>query len=166
MELGFEPVDGVELDESPLLQGALHQPLPSGGVVELLVTCRPYGRSTGAGLDDRTLCVRVSLMTPRTRAAMHRGAAGGWLEQRWTHWHPQDRDDLRWIASRLTLSMHAAGSAPMQGRGGRGTVDQLGRVRGLEGLRIVDTSILPDLPSRGPAYMAVAIAEHLAPTFD
>lgn len=204
VELGFEPVDGVELDESPLLQGALHQPLPSGGVVELLVTCRPYGRSTGAGPDDRTLCVRVSLMTPRTRAAMHRGAAGGWLEQRWTHWHPQDRDDLRWsvrraaglarstpfaglverwhgpssavlshdaaldrwIASRLTLSMHAAGSAPMQGRGGRGTVDQLGRVRGLEGLRIVDTSILPDLPSRGPAYMAVAIAEHLAPTFD
>lgn len=204
IELDFEPVDGVELDESPLLQGALHQPLPSGGVVELLVTCRPYGRSTGAEPDDRTLSIRVSLMTARSRAAMHRGSGGGWLEQRWTHWHPQDRDDLRWsvrlaaglarsapfagvverwhgppsaalrddatldrwIATRLTLSMHAAGSAPMRRRGRRGTVDQLGRVRGLEGLRIVDTSILPDLPSRGPAYMAVAIAEHLAPTFD
>jgi hypothetical protein len=30
----------------------------------------------------------------------------------------------------------------------------------------VDLSILPALPARGPAYTAVAIAEHLAPTFD
>jgi choline dehydrogenase-like flavoprotein len=31
---------------------------------------------------------------------------------------------------------------------------------------VVDTSILPSVPSRGPACLAIALAEHLATTFD
>jgi choline dehydrogenase-like flavoprotein len=77
-----------------------------------------------------------------------------------------DDDSLeRWLTPRLVVSMHAAASLPMGIHDGA-AVDQTGRVLGVAGLRVVDTSILPDLPSRGPAYMAVAIAEHLAPTFD
>jgi len=41
-------------------------------------------------------------------------------------------------------------------------VDQFGRVRGLEGLRIADTSILPAAPMRGPAATAVLIGEVVA----
>jgi choline dehydrogenase-like flavoprotein len=45
-------------------------------------------------------------------------------------------------------------------------VDEWGRVRGVDGLRVVDLSILPTAPSRGPACSAVLVAEHLAETFD
>ena len=40
--------------------------------------------------------------------------------------------------------------------------DQHGRVYGVEGLRVVDMSILPDVPSRGPAATAVMIGEKVA----
>jgi choline dehydrogenase len=45
-------------------------------------------------------------------------------------------------------------------------VDQWGRVRGVDGLAVVDLSILPDAPSRGPSCTAVVLAEHLATTFE
>ncbi len=205
VDLYFETVEGVDLEMSPLVQGALHHVLESGATAEVLAMCRPYGRATGAAPHDRALSLRVSLMSARTRARHHTGSAGGWLELRGPgRWVPQDRDDLReavrsatalatsgplsalvdtwhgpgasvvsnndaldgWIAQRLVVSMHAAGSAPMGPDDGRAVVDQSGRVHGLEGVRIVDTSILPGLPSRGPACIAVALAEHLAPSFD
>ena len=40
--------------------------------------------------------------------------------------------------------------------------DQYGRVRGLEGLRVADTSLIPEPPHRGPAATAVAIGERVA----
>jgi choline dehydrogenase-like flavoprotein len=41
-------------------------------------------------------------------------------------------------------------------------VDQHLRVRGVEGLRVVDTSVLPRVPSRGPAATAVMLGERAA----
>lgn len=41
-------------------------------------------------------------------------------------------------------------------------VDQFGRVHGIDGLRIADTSILPSAPLRGPAATAVLIGEVIA----
>jgi choline dehydrogenase-like flavoprotein len=41
-------------------------------------------------------------------------------------------------------------------------VDQYGKVHGVEGLRIADTSILPTAPRRGPAATAVLIGERIA----
>ena len=206
VDLYFEPVDSIDLDAAPLVQGALHHLLDSGATAEVLAICRPYGRATGVAPQDRSLSLRVSLMTARTLARRHAGSAGGWLELRGPdRWHPQDRADLReavrsvatfatsaplaavitswhgpspselssdasldrWISQRVVVSMHAAGSATMGPAGDPGAVvDQLGRVHGVDGVRIADTSILPALPSRGPACMAIAIAEHLAPTFD
>jgi choline dehydrogenase-like flavoprotein len=41
-------------------------------------------------------------------------------------------------------------------------VDQYGRVHGVHGLRVADTSILPTTPTRGPAATAVLIGERMA----
>jgi choline dehydrogenase-like flavoprotein len=41
-------------------------------------------------------------------------------------------------------------------------VYQYGRVHGLTGLRVADTSILPWAPSRGPAATAIMIGERMA----
>jgi choline dehydrogenase-like flavoprotein len=41
-------------------------------------------------------------------------------------------------------------------------VDQRLRVRGVEGLRVADTSVLPEAPTRGPAATAVMIGERAA----
>ena len=41
-------------------------------------------------------------------------------------------------------------------------VDQHGRVYGVEGLRVVDISIMPTIVGRGPAATAVMIAERVA----
>ena len=41
-------------------------------------------------------------------------------------------------------------------------VDQELRVRGVDGLRVVDTSVLPRVTSRGPAATAVMLGERAA----
>tara|TARA_Y100001968_G_scaffold95694_1_gene85880 strand:- start:394 stop:552 length:159 start_codon:yes stop_codon:yes gene_type:complete len=41
-------------------------------------------------------------------------------------------------------------------------VDGAGRVHGIEGLRVADTSILPVVPARGPAASAVLVGEIIA----
>ncbi len=41
-------------------------------------------------------------------------------------------------------------------------VDQYGRVHGVTGVRVADTSILPSAPSRGPAATAILIGERMA----
>ena len=62
-----------------------------------------------------------------------------------------------WIAAHLTTAVHLCGSAAI------GTVvDPELRVLGIDGLRVVDTSVLPEAPRRGPAATAVAIGERAA----
>ncbi|WP_119696169.1 mycofactocin system GMC family oxidoreductase MftG [Microbacterium halotolerans] len=62
-----------------------------------------------------------------------------------------------WIASRIGTTVHTCATAPM------GTVaDGAGRVLGIDGLRIADTSLLPTAPARGPAASAVLVAETIA----
>jgi choline dehydrogenase len=41
-------------------------------------------------------------------------------------------------------------------------VDALGRVHGVEGLRVIDASIIPEPPSGFPHIIAIMLAEHLA----
>jgi predicted dehydrogenase (TIGR03970 family) len=65
-----------------------------------------------------------------------------------------------WIGRRIGTSVHASGSAPM----GPATdtfavVDPSGCVHGITGLRIADTSILPDAPTGGPSATAVLLGE-------
>ncbi len=68
-----------------------------------------------------------------------------------------------WIAAHLTTAVHLTGSARMGPEGDPGAVvDQHLRVRGVEGLRVADTSVLPEVPTRGPAATAVMVGERAA----
>lgn len=78
--------------------------------------------------------------------------------------HADDDDALdRFIADRIGTSVHACGSAPLGPQDDpRAVVDGAGRVHGVAGLRVADTSILPTVPARGPALTAVLVGELVA----
>jgi len=79
----------------------------------------------------------------------------------------EPRLDLdEWIRSNITTAVHLCASAPMgPDDDPMAVVDQHCRVRGVEGLRVVDTSVLPTAPSRGPAATAVMIGERASAFF-
>lgn len=61
-----------------------------------------------------------------------------------------------WMRAHLGTAIHMCGTAPMGA-----VVDGDGVVHGVTGLRVADTSILPDVPHRGPYATAVYIGEML-----
>ncbi len=64
-------------------------------------------------------------------------------------------------------AMHTCSTAPMgPDSDSMAVVDQYCRVRGVDNLRVVDTSVLPSAPSRGPAATAVLIGERASAFFD
>jgi choline dehydrogenase len=68
-----------------------------------------------------------------------------------------------WVRAALTTAVHLSGTARMGPADDPGAVvDQLLRVRGVAGLRVVDTSVLPVPVSRGPAAAAVMLGERAA----
>jgi choline dehydrogenase len=74
-----------------------------------------------------------------------------------------DRELDRWIRRHLTTAIHLSGTARMGPDADPGAVvDQFLRVRGVAGLRVVDTSVLPRVPTRGPAATAVMLGERAA----
>jgi predicted dehydrogenase (TIGR03970 family) len=73
-----------------------------------------------------------------------------------------DRLD-RWMHSHLGTAIHLCGSAKFgPANDPDAVVDQYGRVHGVTGLRVADTSILPTAPTRGPAATAILIGERMA----
>ncbi|MEV6486010.1 mycofactocin system GMC family oxidoreductase MftG [Streptomyces sp. NPDC051576] len=69
----------------------------------------------------------------------------------------------RWIETHLGTSHHTCGTVPMGPADAAGSaVDHYGRVHGVVGLRVADTSILPSPPLRGPAATAVLVGELVA----
>ena len=67
-----------------------------------------------------------------------------------------------WIRAHVGTAQHLSGSAQFGPPGDRRVVDQYGRVEGVSGLRVADTSILPTVPHRGTAATAVLIGERIA----
>lgn len=68
-----------------------------------------------------------------------------------------------WMRTHLGTAIHACGSCAMGPESDpQAVVDQYGRVHGVTGVRVADTSILPTAPSRGPAATAVLIGERIA----
>jgi len=103
----------------------------------------------------------------RTAVALLRAHAFARLFDRLTELDDTVLDDDRrldeWMLRHLGTAIHMCGSAPMGPEGDPGAVvDGHGRVHGVEGLRVADTSILPTTPSRGPAATAVLIGELVA----
>lgn len=64
-----------------------------------------------------------------------------------------------WLADHLGTSLHLSGSCRMGVDEESSVVDERCRVHGIDGLYVVDTSILPSVPSRGPHATAVMVAE-------
>ncbi|HET6302349.1 GMC family oxidoreductase N-terminal domain-containing protein [Microbacterium sp.] len=97
----------------------------------------------------------------RTAAALLRSDAFDGLLDRLTELDDATLDDDArldaWMRAHLGTAIHLCGSAPMGP-----VLDGEGRVHGVEGLRVADTSMLPDVPSRGPFATAVFIGEHVA----
>jgi len=72
-----------------------------------------------------------------------------------------------WITDNIATAVHLCASAPMgPDTDPMAVVDQCCRVRGVDGLRVVDTSVLPTAPSRGPAATAVLIGERASAFFE
>ncbi|SDZ14053.1 mycofactocin dehydrogenase MftG [Herbiconiux ginsengi] len=68
-----------------------------------------------------------------------------------------------WVHANLGTAIHLSGGARMGPPDDPGAVvEQHGRVRGVEGLRVADTSILPTVPRRGPALTAVLLGTRIA----
>lgn len=104
--------------------------------------------------------VRLAAELLRTRAFAALGAARSGLPGDVL---VDDRALDGWIRARLATAVHLSGTARMGPDGDPGAVvDQELRVRGVEGLRVVDTSVLPEAPSRGAAATAVMVGERAA----
>lgn len=68
-----------------------------------------------------------------------------------------------WCLAHLGSAIHMSGTCRMgPGEDRMAVVDQFGVVKGVENLRVADTSILPVVPSRGPSGTAIMVGERIA----
>src|SRR5829696_1505120 len=67
------------------------------------------------------------------------------------------------ITAGLDTYHHGSATVPMGGsRDAGAVVDAVGRVRGLQGLRVVDASIFPEIPSTPTNLTTIMVAERIA----
>jgi choline dehydrogenase len=76
---------------------------------------------------------------------------------------PTDRVNLAtWLRGSAGTMFHPAGTCRMAPSSHpRGVVDATGRVRGAEGVRVIDASVFPSLPRATIHFPVVAVAEKL-----
>jgi len=77
---------------------------------------------------------------------------------------PSGRAELRERVATNAYSLpHVVGTCRMGPSPDAGdVVDAAGRVHGLDGLRVIDASVIPDAPSGFPHLVTIMVAEHLA----
>jgi choline dehydrogenase len=69
----------------------------------------------------------------------------------------------RWMRANLATAIHMSATCKMgPASDGRAVVDQYFRVHGVTGLRVVDTSAMPDLIRRGPSATVMMMGERAA----
>lgn len=74
--------------------------------------------------------------------------------------------ELTRCAGNLAPYFHPVGTCAMGSPGdGHSIVDAVGRVHGIEGLRVIDASIMPTIPRANTSSSVMAIAEKLARAF-
>lgn len=158
--------DWAAADRHPVLEAVL--------VTEEL-EIHPY--TTGFGAE--TTAVGVALMRPRSRGRMALAAADPAVPPRIEHRYDSEPDDVadlrqgcdlvaemlagttRLDAPSWWTSQHLCGTAPM-GAGDQAVVDLQCRVLGVEGLWVIDGSVLPRIPSRGPHATIAMLAHRVA----
>lgn len=78
-----------------------------------------------------------------------------------------DKATDAWARANIFTVGHAAGTCKMgPDTDPMAVVDQSGRVRGITALRVVDTSIFPLIPTRGPNATTVMVGERIAHDID
>ena len=175
------PVDGGEVevlpwlrpfadDAEPMVGVGLQNPLARGRL--RLDPGNPAGpprlayRYLSDEADRRGLRAGVRLATALLGTGAFAGTAGPSAELPAAVLDDDGALD-RWIAARVGTAVHLSGTAPMGPATDPGAVvDQHLRVRGVAGLRVVDTSVLPWVPSRGTAATAVMAGERAAELSD
>jgi choline dehydrogenase len=66
------------------------------------------------------------------------------------------------ILDQLESYQHATSTAPMGPEGGKGAVVYtFGAIHGIEKLRVIDASIMPDIPSAPTNLTTIMLAEHI-----
>lgn len=156
--LGYLLTGAEGADDMPLLVG-LQTPVGRGSITlanaDPAAPLRIEYRYLEEEADRSRLRDGVREAVALLRSDAMADAFGGFIELG----DPDLDDDAldAWIRAHLGTAIHMCGTAPMGS-----VVDGAGRVHGVEGLRVADTSILPHVPSRGPAASAVLVGEVIA----
>ena len=170
------PVDWPAAPDRPPLEVLL----TAEGSLEIRCYTTGFAAMTGAGYDpsDRPH-LGVTLMRPRSRGRVALTSADAAVPPSIDHRYDSEPVDVAALEAGATLahdlagsgyearesnwstSQHLCGTVPM-GRDGEGPLDERCRVRGVEGLWVVDGSILPDITSRGPHATIVMIGHRAA----
>ncbi len=175
------PVDWTPTHDLPPLEAVLTT--PNG------LEIRPYTRGfgalvEGAGVDpaDRPH-IGVALMQPRSRGRVHVVSSDPTVPPMIEHRYDSVPDDVAALSAGAELarelatsttkvgpaswstSQHLCGTAPMGVDGDAGAVvDEQCRVLGVDGLWVVDGSVLPTITSRGP-HATIVMLGHRAAEF-
>lgn len=148
------------------------------------VELRPYTASfaelvPGSGAGPRP-CVGVALVQPASRGVLRLRSSDPSTPPALAHHYlgsARDRTALRegvllahellrlpeqpdvdaWVRANLGTSQHLVGTCALGP-----VVDERFRVHGVDALHVVDASVIPVVPSRGPHATVVALAEHAA----
>lgn len=182
------PGDPPAHPDAPTVQVALDLDLGGdpAGEVELLLFVRPFTPDTtghvACGLQRPDSRGVITLTSPdprrpprleyrylrtehdrrrlrhavRTAAELLRAGVGGRVTPSGDVLGSDEALDA-WVVANLTTAIHMCGSCAIGE-----VVDEELRVRGIAGLRVADTSVLPVAPRRGTAATAVAIGEKAA----
>jgi len=146
---------------------------------------RPYtcgfGAMTGNVTGRDPVHIGISLMRPRSRGRVALSSAGPDHPPLIAHRYDADPDDIAELRAGVELmrelfgaalrsdepiwstAQHLACTAPMGRDGDDGAVlDTRCRVRGIDGLQVIDASALPRITSRGPHATVVMLAHRAA----
>lgn len=173
------PVDWTETHGLPPLEAVLAT--PDG------VEIRPYTAGFGAMVTGRRddpadhPHIGVTLMRPKARGRVTIVSADPGVPPVIEHRYDTEPDDVAALTAGMELareivggrsdlgptswstSQHLSGTAPMGADGDeRAVVDPWCRVHGIEGLWVVDGSVLPTITSRGPHATIVMIGHRAA----
>ena len=158
--------------------GAVGHPVLEAALVTENLEIRPY--TTGFGGSP---AIGVALMRPMAHGRISLVSSDPTASPRISHRYdsePTDLAALQWGSDLVTeilrattelgepawsTSQHLCGSAPMGTDGDEyAVVDPRCRVRGVDGLWVVDGSVVPRIPSRGP-HETIAMIAHRAAEF-
>lgn len=174
------PVDWTETHGQPPLEAVL----TTADRLEI----RPYTAGFGAMISGRRddpadhPHIGVAVMQPRSRGTVRLVSADPDQLPAIAHHYDSDATDVALLRAGVELarelagskaktttawstSQHLAGTAPMgRDNDASAVVDSQCRVRGVEGLWVVDGSVLPTITSRGP-HATIAMLGHRAAEF-